>query len=110
MVSGYSPARWTRAQVGAGWRGNSFDKIDPILGRLGKPIGVASYKPYQSSGEDYLHNYLGNIGIPIDLRPDFPTDADVVLLTESANSIRKSSIRSKRKLKAGKTVVVTSVS
>ena len=23
------------------------------------PIGVASYKPYQSSGEDFLHDYLG---------------------------------------------------
>jgi hypothetical protein len=108
MVSGYKPVK---NDAGPGWgsvAGYSFDKIDPVLGALGKPIGIASYKPYQSTGEDYLHNYLGNIGIPIDLRPDFPTDADVVLLTESAKFDPQIVAKIKRQLTAGKTVVVTS--
>ena len=54
------------------------------VGKLGNPIGMASYKPYQSTGEDFLHNYLGMIGIPIDLHPEFPADAKTILLTESA--------------------------
>ena len=63
--------------------GYALEQVDPFLGKLGKPIGIASYKPYQSTGEDFLHNYLGMIGIPIDLYPEFPTNADLVLLTES---------------------------
>jgi hypothetical protein len=108
MVSGYKPAK---QDAGPGWgrvAGYSFDKIDPVLGHLGKPIGIASYKPYQSTGEDYLHNYLGNIGIPIDLRPDFPADADVVLLTESAKFDPQIVAKIKSQLTAGKTVVITS--
>jgi hypothetical protein len=27
-------------------------------------------------GENFLHNYLGNIGIPINLHPEFPTNAE----------------------------------
>ena len=59
-------------------------QVNSVLGKLGKPIGIASYKPYQSTGEDFLQNYLGMIGIPIDMRPDFPSDAHTVLLTEQA--------------------------
>ena len=36
---------------------------------LGAPIGIASYKPYQSKGEDFLQNYLGNIGLPVEMTP-----------------------------------------
>ena len=62
--------------------GYSLEQVDKFLGQLGNPIGIASYKPYQSTGEDFLHNYLGMIGIPIELHPEFPTNADLVLLTE----------------------------
>ena len=44
--------------------GYSLEQVDTFLGKLGKPIGIASYKPYQSTGEDFLHNYFGMIGIP----------------------------------------------
>ena len=64
--------------------GYALSQVNVVLGKLGKPIGIASYKPYQSTGEDFLQNYLGMIGIPIDLRPDFPTDAHTVLVTEQA--------------------------
>ena len=55
--------------------GYSLSKVNEILGKLGNPIALASYKPYQSTGEDFLHNYLGMIGIPIDLHPEFPSAA-----------------------------------
>ena len=49
--------------------GYSLEQVDAFLGQLGNPIGIPCYKPYQSTGEDFLHNYLGMIGIPIDLHP-----------------------------------------
>lgn len=88
--------------------GYSLAEVDPIVGKLGRPIGLKSYKPYQSSGEDYLHNYLGMIGIPIDLYPTFPTDADMVLLTESAKYDSQIVDKIKVQLRAGKNVVITS--
>ncbi len=88
--------------------GYSLEQADAVVGRLGNPIGIASYRPYQSSGEDFLHNYFGMIGIPIDLRPEFPTNADMVLLTESAKSDPDLVAKIKHQLRAGKSVVITS--
>ena len=89
----------------AGW---SLEQIDRSLDKLGNPIGVKSYKPYQSSGEDFLHSYLGNIGIPIELVPEFPTGADIVLLTESAKHDPDIVAKMKKQLASGKNVMVTS--
>jgi hypothetical protein len=86
----------------------SLEQVDKFLGQLGNPIGIASYKPFQSSGEDFLHNYLGMIGIPIDLRPEFPTNADLVLLTECAKFDPDIVAKIKAQLTAGKSVVITS--
>jgi hypothetical protein len=88
--------------------GYSLEQVDAFLGKLGNPIGIACYKPYQSTGEDFLHNYLGMIGIPIDLHPDFPTGADIVLLTESAKFDPDIVAKIKGQLTAGKSVVITS--
>ena len=88
--------------------GYSLAEADHVVGQLGKPIGLKTYKPYQSSGEDYLHNYLGMIGIPIDMYPTFPTDADMVLLTESAKADPQIVDKIKGQLHAGKNVVITS--
>jgi hypothetical protein len=96
----------------AGWAhvaGYSLSEVDGIVGKLGNPIGIESYKPYQSSSdEDFLQNYLGNIGIPMDLTPHFPKGAPVVLLTENAafdpNLVREI----EGNLEAGGDVIVTS--
>ncbi|HEX4342305.1 MAG TPA: hypothetical protein VH255_02885, partial [Verrucomicrobiae bacterium] len=88
--------------------GYSLEQVDTFLGKLGNPIGIACYKPYQSSGEDFLHNYLGMIGIPIDLHPEFPTNANMVLLTESAKFDSNIVAEIKGQLTAGKSVVITS--
>jgi hypothetical protein len=89
----------------AGW---SLEQIDKALDALGKPIGVMSYKPTGSTGEDFLHNYLGNIGVPIELVPQFPAGADIVLLTESAKADPDIVAKIKTQLVAGKNVMITS--
>jgi hypothetical protein len=88
--------------------GCALEQADAFLGQLGRPIGIQCYKPFQSTGEDFLHNFLGNIGIPIDLHPEFPTNADMVLLTESANFDPGLVGKIKGQLDAGKSVVITS--
>jgi len=86
----------------------SLEQVNKFLGKLGNPIGIASYKPYQSDGEDFLQNYFGMIGIPIDLRPEYPTNASLVLLTESAKFDPDIVAKIKNQLRAGKSVVITS--
>lgn len=88
--------------------GNSFENIDAILGKLGTPIGVASYKPPNSTGEMYLQSYLGMIGIPMDMYPEFPADHDTILLTEQAKADSQIVDKIWQHLNAGKTVVMTS--
>ncbi len=94
----------TMARI-AGW---SLRKIDPIIGQLGNPVGVRSYKPHHSSGEDFLHSFMGMVGIPIDLRPELPTDANLVLLTEAAKHDPAIALKIERQVRSGKSVVITS--
>jgi hypothetical protein len=88
--------------------GYVFQQVDGFLGKLGKPIGVKTYKPYHSSGEDFLASYLGMIGIPMDIVPDFPAEATTVLLTEAAKYDPAIVDRIRRQLQDGKNVVITS--
>ena len=97
-----TPPGWARAA------GLSLEAADSVLGALGKPIGVASYKPYQSSGDDFLHNYLGNVGTPIELAPTYPTSAKTILLTEAAVADPGIVAKVQASLKGGATVIVTS--
>ena len=87
--------------------GDAFEKVDTFLGKLGNPIGVASYKPYHSSGEMYLHNYIGMVGIPMDLYPEFPSDRGTILLTEHAKFDPGIVDKIWSHLNAGKTVIIT---
>jgi len=102
MTNGVSAPTWARVA------GYSLEQADKFLGRLGQPAGIACYKPFHSSGEDYLHNYLGMIGIPIDLHPEFPTNANLILLTECAKADPNIVAKIKGQLCAGKSVVITS--
>lgn len=87
--------------------GYALNSVNAVMGKLGKPIGIASYKPYQSTGEDFLQNYLGMIGLPIDMRPDFPTDAHTVLLTEQAKADPEIVSKIQAQLERGGNVVIT---
>jgi hypothetical protein len=88
--------------------GTVFEEADSFLERLGQPIGVPSYKPYNSSGEDFLHNYIGMLGIPIDLVPEFPYNSNTVFLAESAKFDDRIVEKIKGQLVEGKTVIITS--
>ncbi len=86
----------------------ALEQIDNILGYLGKPIGLKGYKPFHSTGEDFLHNFLGMAGIPIDLYPEFPSGEKIILLTESAKLDPDIIGKIKGQLNNGKDVVITS--
>ena len=86
----------------------AFDVADPVLGKLGRPIGLKSYKPVHSTGEDFLHNYLGMTGIPIELVPEFPADANTILLAETAKADTAIVDKIKKHLMDGKSAVITS--
>jgi hypothetical protein len=62
-----------------------FEKLDPLIGSLGSPRGLACYKPYHSRGEDYLHNYLGMCSIPLEPYAEYPSFSRDILLTQSAS-------------------------
>ena len=89
----------------AGW---TFRMLSPVIAQLGQPLAVASYRPYGCMGEDFLHNYIGGAGIPVDLRPSFPAEAHTILLTEDAQCDPDLVGEIKTQLRAGKTVVITS--
>ncbi|HEY3755411.1 MAG TPA: hypothetical protein VGL42_04615 [Opitutaceae bacterium] len=86
----------------------ALQEVDHALDNLGQPLGVPAYKPLNSVGEDFLPNFLGMAGIPIDLRPDFPAEAPLVLLTESAAADPHIVAEIQRQLLDGKSVVITS--
>lgn len=88
--------------------GYSLSKVNAVVGKLGNPIGIANYKPYQSTGEDFLPNYLGMIGIPIEMYPEFPTQAKTILLTEDAKFDPQIVSKIKTHLLQGGTVIITS--
>lgn len=88
--------------------GYEFAKADIFLGQLGKPIGIENYRPYDSSGEDFLPSFLGMLGIPIDMTPTFPSGSPIILLTEDAKKDSGIVDKIKNQLMHGKTVVVTS--
>jgi len=88
--------------------GVSFEHVDRVLGALGKPLGLASYKPFHALGEDFLQNYLGMAGIPIEMVPTFPEHEPIVLLTEQAAADPKIVARIQARLRRGGTVVITS--
>ena len=86
----------------------ALEAVDGIVGQLGEPVGVASYRPFHATGEDFLHNFIGMVGIPIDLRPTFPAEAPTVFLTETAKFDPDIVDKIKRQLVDGKDVVITS--
>jgi hypothetical protein len=88
--------------------GLTFENVDKFLGLLGNPVGVKSYRPYHATGEDFLQNYLGMIGIPMDISPVFPAEGKMILLTESAKFDPRIVEKIKERLQSGKNVMITS--
>ncbi|WP_319226280.1 hypothetical protein [Draconibacterium orientale] len=86
----------------------ALEQADEVVGQLGKPIGIKSYKPYHSLGDDFLQNYLGMIGLPMDMYSEFPEDQKVILLTEQAKYDGDIVSKMKKQLQKGGDVVITS--
>ena len=83
-------------------------QTDKLIHKLGNPVGIKSYKPFHAAGDDFLQSYLGMIGLPMDMRPVFPEDQQVVLLTAQAAQDTEIMAKIKRQLQSGRDVVVTS--
>jgi len=96
---------------GSGWASaanQALHKADAVLGELGNPVGIASYRPPHATGEDFLHNYIGNLGVPIELYPEYPSAAHTVLLTQAAASDPQIIAKIEASLRGGANVIVTS--
>jgi hypothetical protein len=98
----------TPAQSATAAAKRAFDAVDPVLGKLGKPVALRSYKPFHSIGEDHLQSFLGMIGLPMEIVPDFPDADPLVLLTEEAAADPKIVEKIEKHIRANKSVVITS--
>ena len=102
--------RWP-APGGNGWAAaanQALHTIDAVLGELGNPVGLASYRPPHATGEDFLHNYIGNLGVPIELYPTYPSQSHSILLTRAAASDPNIIAEIDSSLRGGANVIVTS--
>ncbi len=98
MLATYKPPAGSNSEATTGHvAGYALEQLDTFLDKLGKPIGIPAYRPPHAIGEEFLHDYLGMIGIPIDLHPAFPeTGGERLHLDRGAPStIRTSSRRSR---------------
>jgi len=91
----------------ARWAGYSAELLDRFMGKIGKPIGVPTYKPCNSFEEMYLPDYLGMVGVPIDLVPDFPANASTVLLTAASKHDPDLVAKTKEFVQKGGTAIAT---
>ena len=88
--------------------GVTLKQTDRLVEQLGNPVGIRSYKPFHSASDDFLQNYLGMIGLPMDMRPAFPDGQKVVLLTAQAAADPAIMDDIKKQLIDGREVVITS--
>lgn len=88
--------------------GQAFTDVDGYLGQLGNPTGTACYIPHNSFGEDYLHNYIGMCGIPLEPSPVYPDGASRVFLSRNAAQDADIIGKIKGSLYGGADVIVTS--
>ena len=82
-------------------------KTDELVGKLGNPIGIPSYKVYHATGEEFLQNYLGMIGLPMDMYPAFPEGRKMVLLTRQAAPDPDLAAKIRKQLQNGDDVIIT---
>jgi len=82
-------------------------KVDDVAAALGKPTGLATYRPYDSTGEDFLPETVGMVGIPVEMYPQWP-DAKTVFLTQAAAKDPNIVAEIERRLRGGDNVIITS--
>jgi hypothetical protein len=109
---------WAKQETSFTWKENqggwataaneALHIADDVVGQLGNPVGIASYRPPHGTGEDFLHNYIGNLGVPIELHREYPASARTILLTQAAATDPEIIAKIKRSLEGGANVIVTS--
>lgn len=82
-------------------------QTDELVQKLGNPVGIKSYKRYHSRGEAFLQNYLGMIGLPMDMYPTFAEDQKLLLLTAQAAGDPELVSKIRKQLQKGGEVVIT---
>jgi hypothetical protein len=82
-------------------------KVDDAAGALGTPVGLATYRPYDSTGEDFLPETAGMVGMPIEMYPQWP-DARTVFLTQAAATDPHIVSEIEGHLRGGNNVIITS--
>lgn len=99
--------------------GFMYSKLDKIVGQLGEPLGLKTYLPFNSQGEDHLEDFLGMIGVPMEPVCEFPAfseaagsgvkaAANKVLLTASALKDEKIMEKLEAFVREGGNAIVTS--
>ncbi|HXS20740.1 MAG TPA: hypothetical protein VN735_05880 [Steroidobacteraceae bacterium] len=82
-------------------------KVDAAAGSLGEPMGLATYRPYDSTGEDFLPETAGMVGIPVEMYPQWP-HAKSVFLTQASAADPNIVPEIERHLRGGDNVIITS--
>ena len=82
-------------------------KTDALVGKLGEPVGIQSYKVFHATGEEFLQNYLGMIGLPMDMYSTFPEGRKIVLLTRQAATDPDLIDKIRKQLQGGGDVFIT---
>ena len=82
-------------------------QADELVGKLGNPVGIQSYKVFHAPGEEFLQNYLGMIGLPMDMYSYFPEGRKTVLLTEQAATDPDLAKKIQKQLMGGGDVYIT---
>jgi hypothetical protein len=82
-------------------------KVDEVAGSLGAPLGLATYRPYDSTGEDFLPETAGMVGVPVEMYPQWP-DVKTVFLTQAAATDPNIVSEIERHLRSGDNVIMTS--
>ncbi len=80
---------------------------DELVGKLGTPVGIQSFKAFHATGEEFLQNYLGMIGLPMDMYSTFPQGRKMVLLTRQAAGDPDIVDKIEKQLRSGGDVVIT---
>ncbi len=64
--------------------GQRLKRTDKMVSKMGNPIGVSAWEPFDADGEDQVYNYLGMGGTAIEPSPYFDENASSILLTQSS--------------------------
>lgn len=87
--------------------GQELYRIDELVGKMGNPVGVSAWEPFDADGEDQAYNYLGMCGVNVEPTPYFNENAPVVLFTESTACDPTAMEKLEKYVRTGGNAVVT---